>query len=123
MPRLSRKNIEAIASRIITAYKRMPTLQGQIPDMIQPELLAHDLLGLTFEYHTLSRSGGILGLTACGEVDVQIYDDPRHPAFRDDTVRQLISSIKVLDKERLFIRFKDGTELEQTIESIGRVSV
>lgn len=42
--------------------------------------------------------------------------------FRDDTVRQLISSIKVLDKHRLSIRFKDGTELEQTIESTGRVS-
>ena len=42
--------------------------------------------------------------------------------FRDDTVRQLISSIKVLDKERLSIRFKDGTEFEQTIESIRRVS-
>ena len=42
--------------------------------------------------------------------------------FRDDTVRQLISSIKVLDKHRLSIRFKDGTELEQIIESVGRAS-
>ena len=42
--------------------------------------------------------------------------------FRDDTVRQLISSIKVLDKERLSIRFKDGTEFEQIIESVGRAS-
>ena len=42
--------------------------------------------------------------------------------FRDDTVRQLISSIKVLDKDRLSIRFKDGTEFEQIIESIGRAS-
>ena len=42
--------------------------------------------------------------------------------FRDDTVRQLISSIKVLDKERLSIRFKDGTELEQIIENVGRAS-
>ena len=36
--------------------------------------------------------------------------------FRDDTVRQLVSSIRVLDRERLSIRFKDGTEVEQTIE-------
>ena len=42
--------------------------------------------------------------------------------FRDDTVRQLISSIKVLDKHRLSIRFKDGTEFEQIIENIGRAS-
>lgn len=49
--------------------------------MIQPELLAHDLLGLTTEYHSLSKNGDILGLTACGEVNVQIYDDPDHPEF------------------------------------------
>ena len=42
--------------------------------------------------------------------------------FRDDTVRQLISSIKVLDKHRLSIRFKDGTEFEQTIESTRKAS-
>ncbi len=37
-------------------------------------------------------------------------------AFDDITVRQLISNIKVLDKDRLLIRFKDGTEIEQRIE-------
>lgn len=47
--------------------------------MIQPELLTHDLLGLATAYHTLSRNGDILGLTACGEMDVRIYDDPRNP--------------------------------------------
>lgn len=81
MPRLSRRSIEAIANRIVTAYKKLPILQGQQPDMVQPELLAHDLLGLTTEYHSLSRNGSILGLTACGEVDVRIYDDPRHPEY------------------------------------------
>ena len=35
--------------------------------------------------------------------------------FDDLTVRQLISNIKVIDKDRLFIRFKDGTELEQNM--------
>lgn len=49
--------------------------------MIQPELLARDLLGLTTEYHSLSKNGDILGLTVCGEVSVQIYDDPDHPEF------------------------------------------
>ena len=62
LPHLSRKSIEVIANRIIAAYKRLPSLQGQNPDMIQPEFLVHDLLGLTTEYHTLSRDGGILGL-------------------------------------------------------------
>lgn len=42
--------------------------------------------------------------------------------FQDDTVRQLVSSIRVLDRERLTIRFKDGTEVEQIIECVGRIS-
>ena len=31
-------------------------------------------------------------------------------------VRQLISNIKVLDKETILVRFKDGTEIQQRIE-------
>ena len=42
--------------------------------------------------------------------------------FEDGTVRQLVSSIRVLDRERLSIRFKDGTEIEQIIECVGRAS-
>lgn len=96
MLRLSRKSIEAIADRVTTAYKRLPSLQGQIPNMIQPELLVHDLLGLTIAYHALSRDGGILGLTVCGEMDVRIYDDPRHPElFHLDGRTLLIDSYLV----------------------------
>ena len=81
MPHLSRKAIEAIAQRIIFAYKKLPALQGQQVDFVQPELLARDLLGLTVEHHTLSRDGRILGLTSCGEVDVLVFDDPKHPNY------------------------------------------
>ena len=96
MPHLSRKSIEAIANRITTAYKCLPSLRGQNPDMIQPELLVHDLLGLTTEYHTLSKNGGILGMTACGEVDVRIYDNPNHPElFHLDGRTLLIDSYLV----------------------------
>lgn len=35
--------------------------------------------------------------------------------FNDGMVYQTISSIKVLDRERLSVRFKDGTEIEQEI--------
>ena len=35
--------------------------------------------------------------------------------YNDIRTRQLISNIKVLDKERLLIRFKDGTESSQHI--------
>ena len=38
------------------------------------------------------------------------------------TVYQTVSSIKVLDKERLAVRFKDGTEIEQEIVNMRRAS-
>ena len=36
--------------------------------------------------------------------------------YDDIMVRQLISNIKVMDKESIFVRFKDGTEIQQRIE-------
>lgn len=78
MPYLSRRDIEGIARRVITAYKKLPTLRGQPVNMIQPELLVHDLLGLSTGYHVLSPDGRVLGLTACDTVGVRIYDDPEH---------------------------------------------
>lgn len=78
---LSRDKIEAISRRIIRAYRKLPVLRGKMVNTVQPELLVHDLLGLSVEYHTLSPNGTILGLTACGEVGVPIYDDPCHPEY------------------------------------------
>ncbi len=46
---------------------------------------------------------------------IEEYDDIR--------TRQLISSIKVLSKEHLLIRFKDGVETEQHIERLRATSV
>ncbi len=37
-------------------------------------------------------------------------------------VYQTVSSIKVLDKERLAVRFKDGTEIEQEVINMRRAS-
>ena len=42
--------------------------------------------------------------------------------FDEITVRQLVSNIKVVSKDTLLICFKDGTEIIQTIENIGRAS-
>lgn len=81
MPYLSRQSIETIARRIVTAYKKLPSLHGKQLDAIQPEILARDLLGLTVQYHKLSRDGSILGLTAHGEVDVPVYDDPKQLSY------------------------------------------
>lgn len=41
--------------------------------------------------------------------------------FDEVTVRQLVSSIKVISKDTLLVCFKGGTEILQTIGSIGRV--
>lgn len=43
--------------------------------------------------------------------------------FDEVAVRQLVSSIRALDKDRLLIRFKDGTELEQTVEHLRTARV
>ena len=42
--------------------------------------------------------------------------------FDEGMVCQTVASIRVMDAERLSIRFKDGTEIEQIIESAGRAS-
>ncbi|MCM1046787.1 MAG: ImmA/IrrE family metallo-endopeptidase [Candidatus Gastranaerophilales bacterium] len=81
MPYLSVQDIGKIAQRIIAAYRKLPMLAGQPVNKIQPELLVQELLGLSVQYHALSPSGRILGLTACGEVGVPIFDDPEHPEY------------------------------------------
>lgn len=81
MPYLSVGEIESIARRVITAYRKLPALAGQQVSMVQPELLVKDLLGLSIEYHVLSSNGSVLGLTSCGEVGVHIYDDPDRPEY------------------------------------------
>jgi hypothetical protein len=81
VPYLSVREIESIARRVITAYRKLPALAGRQVSMVQPELLVRDLLGLSIEYHVLSANGNILGLTSCGEVGVHIYDNPDHPEY------------------------------------------
>lgn len=76
MKRLSRKEIEAIGTRVVDAYKKLPELQGKEIYRIEPELLIKSLLGLNIEYHHLSLNGRILGLTTPGnDVTVQIFDN------------------------------------------------
>lgn len=78
---LSRYDIEMIAKRVITAYKKLPSLCGQQIKMVQPELLICDLLGLSIDYHILSKNGDILGLTACSTTSVRIFDNPDSPEY------------------------------------------
>jgi len=51
------------------------------------------------------------------EIDTALVEDSGAIKEYDDVrTRQLISNIKVLDKESLLVRFKDGTEIVQHIE-------
>lgn len=75
MRRLSRKDIEGIAARVITAYKNMPVNEGKVLHRVDPELLVHGLLGLNIEFKHLSLDGSILGLTSFGELGIQVYDE------------------------------------------------
>ena len=81
MPYLSKADIELIAQRVITAYKRLPICQEYPLNTIQPEILIHDLLGLSADHHLLSRNGTILGLTACSPVGIPIFDAPEAPEY------------------------------------------
>ena len=90
MPYLSRQDIEIIAQRVVSAYKRLPSHNGREVNMVQPNLLVCSLLGLSVDHHTLSRSGAILGLTSCGPVSVPIFDDPTVPKYYDLDGRTLL---------------------------------
>ena len=82
MKHLSRKEIEAIAARVVTAYKKLPELEGQPIYRIEPELLIRNLLRLNIEYHHLSLNGSVLGVTSPAEnVGVRIYDNTDQEEF------------------------------------------
>ena len=50
------------------------------------------------------------------EIDAALSQDSGMIEKYDDVrTRQLVSYIKVLDKEHLLIRFRDGTEIVQTV--------
>lgn len=72
---LSRQDIEAIATRVVNAYYKLPELQGEPIYRIDPELLLQSLLGLSVDYHHLSPDNSIPGLTSATPFGVEIYED------------------------------------------------
>ena len=80
MPYLSKREIEAIATRVVNAYQRMVGTTGPMSQRVCPELLIQNLLGLNITYRTLSIDGSILGMTAFEQVGVKIYEK-KNPAY------------------------------------------
>ena len=73
MPRyLSDEDLEAIATRVLRAYCRLPEVQNTELLYIDPSLLATDVLGLKIEYLNLSNDEETLGLTCFEDVGVEI---------------------------------------------------
>lgn len=75
MPYLTKQKIEAIASRVLRAYRRLPVHGGCPIQRVSPELLARELLGLTVLYRKLATDGDVLGLTSLGAVDIGVIDE------------------------------------------------
>lgn len=92
MPYLSKREIESIAARVVTAYQKMSKARGDVISRICPEVLAHDLLGLDIVYRTLSTDGSILGMTAFSPVGVRVYENGEPTHFPLDGRTILIES-------------------------------
>lgn len=73
MKRLSRKDIEEIATRVVAQYRSLPEIAGKELQPINPEILVKRLFGLTIDYHHLSIDGTILGVTSYSDIGVGIY--------------------------------------------------
>ena len=71
MKRLSRKDLEVIANRVIRAYMKLPEVANQPVYRIYPEILAESLLGLKIDYQHLSFDGSILGMTSYERVGMR----------------------------------------------------
>ena len=72
MKHLKRTDIEAIGKDIYTQYRKLPEIRSaRIICNIQPDLLIEKLLGFKIEYHHLSLSGEVLGITCTDEIGIE----------------------------------------------------
>ena len=115
---LSRQDIEAIATRVVTAYYKLPELQGQQIHRIDPELLLTKVLGLNIEYYHLSRDNSILGATSASEMGIEVFDNDDNEAIyfldgktvlvekdlKDDTTQQGRCNFTIAHEGKMCIR-------------------
>ena len=81
---LSDHDLEAIAARVVRAYRNLPEVReaGQVL-YVDAGLLLKNLLGLSIENRHLSEDGSTLGVTAFEEVGVEIFDGDEDLFFFD----------------------------------------
>lgn len=104
MKRLSRKDLEAIADRVIRAYMKLPEVVCQPVYRIYPEILAEKLLGLKIDYQHLSIDGTILGMTSYEKVGIEL------PGCDDS------GEVYLLDGKTVLIE----SDLRESVEQCGR---
>lgn len=71
---ISRRQLEALAIKVVEAYRCLPELKDQPVASINPVLLANALLHLDVQYDTLSSDGTILGMTSFDSVTVEVVN-------------------------------------------------
>ena len=69
----SRKELEALAERVLAEYSSLPSASAE---RVDPWVLARELLGLRVFYRRLSGDGEVLGLTSVRPLWVRIWDRP-----------------------------------------------
>ena len=91
MKYLSRRDLEAIAARVVRAYWKIPSAK-QEPLRVVPEILLTQLLGLSIDYRHLSRDRQVLGLTCFSDSGVEVFDSPLEDFFFLDGKSVLIET-------------------------------
>ena len=72
---LSRSDLEAIGTRVISAYKRLPQVSGHHLERVNIDYLLKALLGLRVDYRHLSLTRDKLGLTSMSSIGIEIITD------------------------------------------------
>ena len=72
---LSVDQLGGISDRVFRAYKKLPEVRDGPVMYVDPEILLRALLGLNIEYHHLSLSRILLGMTTYSELGVTVFDE------------------------------------------------
>lgn len=96
MAYLSRDDIEKIADRIISRYKKAYVPERYLCYMVDACSLAK-LLGYRIEYVHITKDGSILGQTSSGRIWTRIYDNNFNPVFFELDGKTILIEKRLLD--------------------------
>ncbi len=83
MKYMTRADLRRAAEPVLWQYWLLPSAQEH-PWLVDPSLLAREVLGLKLRYRHLSADGDLLGLTSYGELEVVLPDrETRGPCVLD----------------------------------------